>query len=102
MYDDERIGAPERPAEPAAGGELRAEVKRLAKDVRNLLRANGKMAAMWADDQERIQELERALGANGFLLADGSICWCMDRRIDGHDAACKQASRALAGEVDEW
>ena len=101
MYDDERIRVPERPAEPAAVIELRAEVGRLAGDVRNLLRANGELAAMWADDQERIQELERALRANGFHLADGSICWCMDGRIHGHDEACEQASRVLAGGVRE-
>lgn len=61
MYDDPGIRVPERPAEPPLLAELREEVKRLAGDVRNLLRANGELAVLWAEDQERIAALSGAL-----------------------------------------
>ncbi len=61
VYDDPGIRVPERPAEPPLLAELREEVKRLAGDVRNLLRANGELAVLWAEDQERIAALSGAL-----------------------------------------
>lgn len=58
-------------AETEVVADLRTENERLAGEVRKLLRANGELALLWAEDQERISELTRALGACQGVIHEG-------------------------------